>query len=197
MKQLMRNLLISISGNARFQRLLERNATLSEYLIGIGSGAGVHCSGEKVLVHKLKQLHTKTGQSLCIFDVGSNKGQFVSLIVGGLSDISFYVHAFEPSRQTYDSLSANVKGYSNVLLNNFGLGKENDESELFYDKIGSGLASLTKRRLDHFGIDFRYSEKVKIQTLDDYCKNQNVQNIDLLKLDVEGHELDVLNILSR
>jgi len=89
-------------------------------------------------------------------------------------------------------LSDNAKGYSNVRLNNFGLGKESGEFELFYNEIGSGLASLSKRRLDHFGIDFRYSEKVRIETLDDYCWNQKVQNIDLLKLDVEGHELDVL-----
>lgn len=192
MKRLIQNLLNSLSSNARFQRILERNVTLSQYLMGIGSGSGVDSSGETVLVNKLKQLNAKTGQSLCVFDVGSNKGQFLSLIVGGLQDIPFYVHAFEPSQHTFDSLSDNAKGYSNVQLNNFGLGKESGEFELFYDEIGSGLASLSKRRLDHFGIDFRYSENVRIETLDDYCRNQKVQNIDLIKLDVEGHELDVL-----
>lgn len=184
MKRLIQNLLNSLSSNARFQRILERNVTLSQYLMGIGSGSGVDSSGETVLVNKLKQLNAKTGQSLCVFDVGSNKGQFLSLIVGGLQDIPFYVHAFEPSQHTFDSLSDNAKGYSNVQLNNFGLGKESGEFELFYDEIGSGLASLSKRRLDHFGIDFRYSENVRIETLDDYCRNQKVQNIDLIKLDV-------------
>jgi FkbM family methyltransferase len=160
--------------------------------MGIGSGGGVNSSGEMVLVRKLKQLYEKTSQSLCVFDVGSNKGQFLDLIVDGLRDIPSNVYAFEPSQHTYESLSENAKGYSNVHLNNFGLGNESGEFELFYDEIGSALASLSKRRLDHFGIDFRYSEKVRIETLDDYCINQNVQNIDLLKLDVEGHELEVL-----
>ena len=35
-------------------------------------------------------------------------------------------------------------------------------------------------------------EIVNIQTLDKYCKQNNIENIDLLKMDVEGHELDVL-----
>ncbi len=51
---------------------------------------------------------------------------------------------------------------------------------------------LTKRKLDYLGVDFDYSEDVSIDTLDDYCRANNIKDIDLLKLDVEGHELDVL-----
>jgi hypothetical protein len=78
------------------------------------------------------------------------------------------------------------------VLNNFGLGRENGIHELFYDKVGSGLASLSKRRLDHFDIQFEESEQVNIQTLDAYCDSRAIDGIDLLKIDVEGHELGVL-----
>ncbi len=193
MKQLINNLLINLSSNSRLQKHLETNINFSQFLMGIGAGAGVDSSGEKVLAQKLRQIHAKTKQPLCVFDVGANKGQFLNLITDGLQDIPFYVHAFEPSQHTYSILSENVLRHSNVLLNNFGLGKEQGEFELFYNKAGSGLASLSKRRLDHFGIDFNHSEKVKIETLDEYCSSQSIPNIDLLKLDVEGHELDVLN----
>jgi hypothetical protein len=37
------------------------------------------------------------------------------------------------------------------------------------------------------------SERVRIITLDSYCGEHQIEHIDLLKLDVEGHELDVLN----
>ena len=110
----------------------------------------------------------------------------------GNRNIPFYAHAFEPSRITYDILYENFKNYPNLTLNNFGLGKVSGEFELFYNEIGSGLASLYKRRLDHLGIEFKYSETVTIQSIDDYCINQGVESIDLLKLDVEGNELDVL-----
>lgn len=78
-------------------------------------------------------------------------------------------------------------------MNNVGLGKQRKQSMLHYNNEGSGLASLTKRRLEHFNIDFTKSEKVQIITLDEYCFSRNIHHIHLLKIDVEGHELDVLH----
>jgi len=79
-----------------------------------------------------------------------------------------------------------------IKLNNIGLGKEKGEALLYFDSAGSGLASLTRRKLEHFGIDFNKSEKVKIDTVDNYCSENGIRRIHLLKIDVEGHELDVL-----
>jgi hypothetical protein len=64
--------------------------------------------------------------------------------------------------------------------------------ELYADHPGSTLASLSKRSLGHLGISFEHVEKIRLDTLDSYCACQEVRQIDLLKLDVEGHELDVL-----
>jgi len=49
MRQSIKNFLIRISGNAQFQRLLERNVAYSLYLMGIGSGTFPYSSGEKAL----------------------------------------------------------------------------------------------------------------------------------------------------
>ena len=54
------------------------------------------------------------------------------------------------------------------------------------------MASFSKRRLAHFDLTFDYSEKVGVRTLDEYCAERAVEAIDLLKMDVEGHELDVM-----
>jgi FkbM family methyltransferase len=186
------NLLVRISGSARLQRLLERNVAISQYLMGIGSGSSTDSSGEQVVIGKLKQQYRATGRPLCIFDVGANKGSFVGLIERGLQGTPFYLHAFEPSQYTYKELADNAKRYSNVTLNNAGLGKRAGEYDLFYDEPGSGLASLSKRRLGHLAIDFKTSERVRIDTLDEYCSGHDIQYIDLLKVDVEGHELEVL-----
>ena len=64
---------------------------------------------------------------------------------------------------------------------------------MHYDSAGSGLASLTKRKLDHFNIDFSKEEKVDIDTIDNYCAENSIDHIHLLKIDIEGHELDVLS----
>ena len=63
---------------------------------------------------------------------------------------------------------------------------------LYFDKTGSELASLTKRKMDQFGIDFNKSEKVKVTTIDQYCLENTINHIQLLKIDIEGHELDAL-----
>ena len=99
---------------------------------------------------------------------------------------------FEPSKEAFLKLSNNSVHNDKVFLNNTGLGRMQGEAKLYYDQEGSGLASLTKRNLLHFGADFTKSENVRIDTIDNYCKTNGVTKIDLLKIDVEGHELDVL-----
>ena len=160
---------------------------------GIGSGSGVDSSGEacvfKILTKNLKPPY-------CVFDVGANKGDYATLCLKALSGGGAIasLHCFEPSAPTFELLSQRFKNTDeNIILNNFALGAQEQDATLYYDKQGSGLASLTKRRLDHFNISFEQSEKVHINTLEAYCKMHNIEHIHLLKLDVEGHELDVLN----
>ncbi|MBW4646941.1 MAG: FkbM family methyltransferase [Goleter apudmare HA4340-LM2] len=186
-------LLVPISGNAIVQAAIQRLvfSQFLHYLIGIGSGSNSFVSGESVLFKLLKK-HSTPEQPLCIFDVGANQGQFLSMAQQHLEDLALEVYSFEPSQYTYKILCDSAKYYDNVTLNNSALGKQIGETKLHYERDGSWLASLSKRRLDHVGIDFKYSETIKIDTLDNYCSCYEIQHIDLLKLDVEGHELDVL-----
>lgn len=62
---------------------------------------------------------------------------------------------------------------------------------MYYNFPGSGLASLTKRKLDHYGIEFNKFETIAIDSIDNYCSENEIEHINLLKIDIEGHELDV------
>lgn len=73
-----------------------------------------------------------------------------------------------------------------------GLSNEPSTQTLFFDKKTSELASLYKRELTHYNIDMSQTEEVKLTTLDLYCTKNNITKIDLLKLDVEGHEINAL-----
>ena len=170
---------------------METSITLLEERVGIGSGAGVSTSGERVAVEVLK---SKYREAATIFDVGANKGQYCSMLHGLLKDeMPFQVYSFEPSKATFGLLVQNTVDLKNVTLNNLGLFSESGEGTLYSDKEGSGLASLTARRLDHYRIEHgSLQENVKFITLDAYCQERDIQTIDLLKIDVEGYELDVL-----
>jgi hypothetical protein len=56
------------------------------------------------------------------------------------------------------------------------------------------LGSLTQRKLEHFNIGFNIKETVNTIRFEDYWqKNLNYRNLDIVKIDVEGHELSVLS----
>jgi len=173
------------------QPMLERVAEAAEGMMGVGMGSRPETSGEAAFLRKLREGKPREEQ-LCVFDVGANEGQFLTLVERELAGYLSAVHAFEPGRAAFDALSANARQFSNVVLNNVALSGRVGESILYYDKPGSGLASFARRRLDHFGIEFEGSEIVQVETLDDYCARNSILCIDLLKLDVEGNELEVL-----
>lgn len=152
----------------------------AQYFIGIGSGSHVS-KGEFRSLARLPE-------NPVIFDVGANVGQFAKLVRSTLKgDCKLY--CFEPSRHAFAVLSQAVE---RAELMNIALGDKPGRLLLHYHAPGSGLASLTRRRLDHFGISQSMSEQVEVDTVDRVCERRGVDAIDLLKIDVEGHELDVL-----
>lgn len=181
--------LIKASGNRFIQRALKKNVQVSQYLMGIGSGSEVSSGGENAIFQVLKQ---RLKPPYCIFDVGSNRGQFLRLILDNVAAVDFNIHCFEPGHQTFKILAESFAEDKRIRLNNIALGKGGGEAVLHFDSAGSGLASLTKRRLDHFGVDFSKTEKVEISTIDNYCSENGIDHIHLLKIDIEGHELDAL-----
>jgi len=102
------------------------------------------------------------------------------------------IYAFEPSNKTFNKLKTNLADLTKLKLHNFGLGNENTKITLYTNSDESGLASVYKRRLDHFNIDMNKSEDIVIKTLDAFCDENRIQHVHFLKLDVEGHELKVL-----
>ena len=198
-KDWLKSLLVRLTSSTQAQALLEGSVVFAHQLMGIGSGSSPCWSGENTLRRVLERQRAISGKPVCIFDVGSNTGQFIASVLMPLENagIATEIHAFEPSPVAFKTLQDTFGGRLNVYLNNFGLSDETRKVELFSDRPGSGLASLSRRRLDHFGIEFEAAETVQLRVLDDYCRERNVQHIDLLKLDVEGHELDVLRGAKR
>ena len=177
--------LFIISGNGLIQNMLEKLVFLCEYFMGMGSGSTTSSSGEKCVFNLLK------GDTIIVFDVGANQGQFAREALDNVNATAT-IYSFEPSQSTYEMMKKNIKDKRHHTFN-IGLGKSKSIMNLYYDDIGSGLASLTKRDLASHDIVFNKSEEVTIDTIDNFCEENKIEYIDLLKIDVEGHELDVLN----
>ena len=187
-KNIIRNLLL---GKGRLQPFWEKLHRLSLYGMNIGAGCSIDNSGELWLLKFLGK-HLPSDRRSIVFDVGANVGRYAAAVVERLGN-RVQVYCFEPSKRTYELLTANLSDFSeSVKLFNFGFGDKKECATLYSNLEGSGLASVYKRRLDHFDISMKAQEKIRLLTLDDFCRDEGIRHVDLLKLDVEGHELKVL-----
>jgi FkbM family methyltransferase len=129
-----------------------------------------------------------------IFDIGGNKGLYSKELVKIFPESE--IHIFEPNSSNFLLLKDIFKNNNKVYINNNAISNDEGEITLYSDFDGSGLASLTKRRLEHFNNNMTISEKVYSKRLANYINQNNIRLIDLIKLDIEGHELDALNSLN-
>jgi len=112
--------------------------------------------------------------------------------VGCRSDSEFIhfsgdVHYFDPVNEYIENLKNKTIINKNSYFNNFGLGEENKQIyyypryESFYNRINSCLVSDDSNKI-----------LLQIKKGKDYMINNNIKNIDFLKIDTEGYELNVL-----
>lgn len=189
LKSLAKSVAAALTAGPRGQRLLQWVDRHCQSLLGVGSGSEVAESGERAVFRLLLR---RRPPPLVVCDVGANRGQFLGMAMAALGGVPHSIHCFEPGRATFEMLRRAHGTAPGVTFNNVAVGRASGEATLWYDEEGSGIASLTRRDLAHFGTSFDKSETVRTVALDDYASSHGIERIDLLKLDIEGHELDAL-----
>ena len=125
--------------------------------------------------------------SKCAVDIGSYTGIYT--LVASKTNKKIHTISFEPNPDLYAALEKNVRinRLKNFKLEQVALDKE----------IGLAVLYLNHERYTSVGSLIKLSSagkqiKVNRTTLDAYCANNNVEFIDLMKIDVEGYELNIL-----
>ena len=122
-----------------------------------------------------------------VMDIGANIGVTASVFARHTRGPIFVI---EPSPVIFPYLEATVaaNGTGDVRARNVALGREEGKLHFFADKT-AGAAS-------HLITDATLARKsdieVEVTTLDALAKAEGIDRLDLIKLDVEGFELDVL-----
>ena len=137
-----------------------------------------------------------------IFDVGANQGQSIERFKKIFAHP--IIHAFEPIKEEYDKLLKKYSNQENIILNNYAIGETTGELNLFVTAL-TGNSSFNKLNANTKWLQARSSqanttmenytkatEKVKVISLDNYCREKNINRIDLLKIDTQGFEDKVL-----
>ena len=144
----------------------------------------------------IQNLNKKPYENLIIFDIGCYQGNFSRNLKNKLkiNNNNFYLFDANknldiPDFDYYNLAISNKKEIKNFYLNDF------------FPSSGSSLNTLVKddklwnftRKLLTFNFKKKFSlHKVQSDTLDNFCNSKDIKEIDILKIDVEGAELDIL-----
>lgn len=135
------------------------------------------------------------------FDIGFHKGE-TSILVNQYFSVT-KIHAFEPNPNVVNIF--NKSNFKNLILVNKGVGRKNCKKSFFINNFSpinsfykadpQSTHTVLKKRI----LKSLYSEdinckqtEVDIITLKDYCMKNNINLIDILKIDTEGSEYDVI-----
>ena len=134
----------------------------------------------------LQHLRSLIRPGMTILDIGANVGVY-SLALAAAVGSTGRIHAFEPGREAFDRLEFNcIKLNPNLPITTWSLALS--------DRIGSS-------RLFHVGGSTTFSmggddaqptERIPVSTLDSWAHANGLTGVDAIKIDVEGHEPNVL-----
>jgi FkbM family methyltransferase len=178
-----------------FQSFWQKLFHFSKIGMNYWGGATVGFSGEEyALRYANLKFRKEQSRTFTIFDVGANIGQFAQLAIHEI-ECPKIIYSFEPSVKTFRELNNTIQSKnlsSELIPHNIGFGSAEGSLTLYSSESSSTIASLynQEKPLREFKEEFK--EVVKIDTIDNFCQINQIKYIDYLKMDIEGHEYQVL-----
>lgn len=138
-----------------------------------------------------------------MFDIGASNGVFSSKYLKKNPDCKIY--CFEPNKLNYIKLKNNTKNIKNISIYPYAI-SDISGTKTFYESNYTNSSSLlpftenTKKwkNPSKSTPELKTINKylVKCIRLDDFIKDNNIQYIDYLKIDTQGHDLNVIKSLG-
>ncbi|MFC4817523.1 MULTISPECIES: FkbM family methyltransferase [unclassified Flavobacterium] len=134
---------------------------------------------------ELLYIHQVLKSDSVFIDIGTNKGIYLYQAEKVIQ--SGKIYGFEPNQTLVNYIQPL---FPKVKLFPLAVSSQTGTSVLHIPKKGDGLQD-TRASLEDMGDAV---EKIEIQTitLDDWAQKENVSKIDVVKIDVEGHEFDTI-----
>jgi FkbM family methyltransferase len=130
-----------------------------------------------------------------VLDVGANAGIYSLAALAVQPDV--VVHAFEPTPEIAARLRATAKlnGLKNLYVHEVAVLRDDGQATLkrFRGELGNNEGMNFVIR----DIGNSDAERVKTVSLDQFCQDHSIDQVDLLKLDVQGQEYSALKGAER
>ena len=120
------------------------------------------------------------------FDVGANIGQTTALLLETFPGAA--VHAFEPVKTTFDRLQRRFANAPHFSGHRLAVSDQSGTVQVLSDPESQLNHIVARADLSTGDV-----EAVEAVTVDSFCVERGIAHIDILKIDTEGHELQVLH----
>ena len=184
------------------RKLVARSARYLSNAARLDCENSIAANGESDIQCKIAELIEGASQRV-ILDIGANRGEWTQSFLDkcalqGRRD--FTVHAFEPVSGTIDIMKDNLQQAiqaGRVVPVNAGMSDECRQSVIY---LVGAVAGTNALQADPTMKDLP-SQVVDLWTIDSYCEENSIDHLLYAKVDVEGHDLQVLkgaaNMLRR
>ncbi|HRN91012.1 MAG TPA: FkbM family methyltransferase [Ferruginibacter sp.] len=140
-----------------------------------------------------KQLELTGNKAEIIFDVGANRGNVTLKYADTFPKSKIY--AFEPFEEAFKILSSKSVANPRIHLNQIGIA-EFTGTKTFYENVNMDTNSTFEP--DTMGLSSDNQVKnvsistIPVITIDEFCLKHQINKIDILKMDIQGGELNAL-----
>lgn len=172
------------------RRMNELLFDLSLHGLGIRNYENDVVSGEQHFISHVLARHLTDTVSPVVVDVGAHDGSYTAMVLDHFPLANAY--CVEPHPSTFRKLEQRLG--ERATLRRCGLGAEVGELTLYdrSDQMGSQHASVYEAVISELHGQSATGMQIAVRTLDDIALEFDLSRIDLLKIDTEGHELQVL-----
>jgi len=158
------------------------------FYLGYRDGKVYERSATKLLINNLKK-------GMCFIDVGAHIGDY-SIIASKVVGDQGRVYAFEIDEFNYSLLDKNVKinKINNVETHHMGISDK--KGKIKYIRVSASGNPLNHLVFNNEKLKDKDVVSVDCISLDEFCSKENIKP-DVIKIDVEGAELKVINGMEK
>lgn len=121
----------------------------------------------------------KFDENSLVFDVGGYNGEWSEII---FNKYGCNIYIFEPVVYYYNIIKNKFKDNNKVKIFNIGLSNKNKKEKIYVSGDGSSIHKKVSNK----------TENIDLVDINDFLVDNNIKNIDLIKLNIEGEEYNLI-----
>jgi FkbM family methyltransferase len=131
----------------------------------------------------LLRTHLHKGDT--VLDIGANIGYYATILAELVGEKG-HIHCFEPDTRNFEHLQKACGKKNNITLNQRAVGPRTETIKIYTSK------NLNVDHRTYEPEDYDAVMDVKAVSIDDYVRSKNIGRVQMIKMDIQGFEMQAL-----